>query len=490
MLEAVKYLDRYIIRAHIPPFLFGFSVVVFLFLMQFILKYIDQLLGKGLSYLTILHLISLNLAWIVVLAVPIGILFSTLLAFGGLSATYEVTIFKASGISLVRMMIPVVLLGMISTYFLFWFNDDILPDANHKLKTLLNDIQRKKPTFSIVAGQFTTEIEGCTILARNIDTASGMMTDLTIYDNRRHNTLNLANADSGTIVFNYDYTKLIVTLFNGELHQLYHNSPREYRRVNYERYQLFLPASGYAFVRTDENVLSRGDREMSIEDMNKIVQSTLARKNENHKRFKDELARHWDYLMGKSNDKSPKFSETRPIVINKSIKTNNIILKDSFIDESKVANTGDTSLIEILEKIEKRANFFRSNIYSDVLQMKNYDEVIRQYEVEIQKKYAIPFACLIFVLVGCPLGIMTRGGNFGMSAAITLVFYIFYWICLIGGEKLADRGFISPFISMWAGNIIIGILGIALIIKENNEAFSIFFKQHLKHFNLLKSFKS
>lgn len=483
----MKILDRYIIKAHIAPFLFGFSVVVFIFLMQFILKYIDQLLGKGLSYLTILHLISLNLAWIVVLAVPIGILFSTLLAFGSLSSTYEVTIFKASGISLIRMMIPVIILGAISSALLFWFNDDILPDANHKLKTLLNDIQRKKPTFSIVAGQFTTEIEGCTILARNIDSITGMMTDLTIYDHRRHNLINVANADSGTIVFNYDYTKLIVTLFNGELHQLYHNQAKDYRKVLFEKYQLFLPASGYAFVRTDENVLSRGDREMSIEDMRSIVESTQKRKDENEKRFNEELSRHWNYLMGLSTEKSETFIEMQPIELSKDAKNKIKFLNDSL---SKFQQISDSSLIEILSTMERRVNFFRSNIYSDVLQMNNYDEVIRQYEVEIQKKYAIPFACLIFVLVGCPLGIRTRGGNFGISAAITLAFYIFYWICLIGGEKLADRGFISPFIGMWAGNIIIGIFGIILIIKENNESFAIFFKQHFKYLNFFKSFKS
>ncbi len=486
----MKILDRYIIKAHIAPFIFGVSVVVFIFLMQFILKYIDQLLGKGLSYLTILHLISLNLAWIVVLAVPIGALFSTLLAFGSLSATYEVTIFKASGISLIRMMLPIIFLGMISSAFLFWFNDDILPDANHKLKTLLNDIQRKKPTFSIVAGQFTTELEGCTILARNIDSITGMMTDLTIYDHRRQNLINVANADSGTIVFNYDYTKLIVTLYNGELHQLYHNQLKDYRKVLFEKYQLYLPASGYAFVRTDENVLSRGDREMSIDDMKKIVESTYARKNENYKRFRDELEHHWSYLIGLANEKVQKSSERQPIALPVEARTKLKLTSDSLVNISNLEHRIDSSLIKILDNVERRVNFFRSNIYSDVLQMNNYDEVIRQYQVEIQKKYAIPVACLIFVLVGCPLGIRTRGGNFGISAAITLAFYIFYWICLIGGEKLADRGFISPFIGMWAGNIIIALLGFFLIIKENNESFSIFLEQHLKYFNLFKSFKS
>ena len=114
------------------------------------------------------------------------------------------------------------------------------------------------------------------------------------------------------------------------------------------------------------------------------------------------------------------------------------------------------------------------------MRMEDYDFKARQFESEIQKKYAIPFACLVFVLVGCPLGIMTKGGNFGISAAISLAFYILYWACLIGGEKLADRGIINPIIGMWAGNIIIFIIGIILIIKVNNESLKVPGLKYLK----------
>jgi len=103
----------------------------------------------------------------------------------------------------------------------------------------------------------------------------------------------------------------------------------------------------------------------------------------------------------------------------------------------------------------------------------DYESRARQYEVEIQKKYAIPFACFVFLLVGCPLGVMTKGGNFGISAAISIGFYIFYWACLIGGEKLADRGMLDPALSMWLGDILVGIMGIILIVKVNNESLRI-----------------
>jgi lipopolysaccharide export system permease protein len=111
-----------------------------------------------------------------------------------------------------------------------------------------------------------------------------------------------------------------------------------------------------------------------------------------------------------------------------------------------------------------------------VSQKEQYAKRKRQYQVEIQKKYAIPFACLLFVFVGCPLGIITKGGNFGFSAAISLAFYIFYWACLIGGEKLADRGMLSPQLSMWLGNAIIALFGLLLTLRVNNESFRFFKK--------------
>ncbi|MBL7974987.1 MAG: LptF/LptG family permease, partial [Candidatus Kapabacteria bacterium] len=174
-------LPRYILRAHVAPFLFGTSVVMFLFLMQFVLQKIDQLVGKGLSTWVIIQLITLNLSWMLVLAVPMGVLFSTLMAFGSMSGASEVTIMKASGSGLIRMMFPVIILGAGLTYFMFWFNDSVLPDTNHQAKLLLMDIGRKKPMFNLEQGQFSTQLEGYTILARSLDSSNGLLRGVTIY---------------------------------------------------------------------------------------------------------------------------------------------------------------------------------------------------------------------------------------------------------------------------------------------------------------------
>jgi lipopolysaccharide export system permease protein len=367
------------------------------------------------------------------------------MAFGSMSAFHEITIIKASGGSLLKMMTPVLIVAILLSVWLFWFNDRVLPEANHRAKTLMGDINRKKPTFSIEAGQFSTQLEGYTILAREVDSLSGILKGVTIYDNTQRKQ-NIISADTGIMKFNPEYTKIIVNLFNGEAHQFVPRSMSNYKIVDFDRYQVFIDAHGFSFERTSEESTARGDREMSIADMEEIV-IKAGNKAENAKIRIDSLIKeHYEYMMGEKQLAG----------------TKQTIRKAGKVHE-------DTSRSSELRNLDRRLSFFRSRLYSDIFQNRDYERKMMQYNVEIQKKYAIPFACFIFVFVGAPLGIRTRGGNFGISAAITLGFYIFYWACLIGGEKLADRSFISPFFSMWLGNIVVGLIGIILTLKVNNE---------------------
>ncbi|MFP4528933.1 MAG: LptF/LptG family permease [Candidatus Kapaibacterium sp.] len=444
----MKLIDRYILRNNAAPFVFGSLTVVFIFLLQFLMNTIDKLLGKGLDEWIIIQLVVLNMAWMVVLAVPMGVLFASLFSFGGMSAAHEVTVIKASGGSLIRMMIPVVIASFFVTGGLFWFNDYVLPEANHQAKILMSDIKRKKPTFSIEAGQFVTELQGYTILSRRVDSLTGMLFGVTIYNDRSGRGTNIASADSGVVEFTPDFESLIVTLFDGEIHQLEHREAENFKKIIFEKYQILIMASGFNFVRSTDDGSFRGDREMDIADMREIVDEAESKANAARSRVDEELREHYDYLMGMPP-------------------------KDTIANRGmiRMAATGDTSRAAALMNSQKRLGFLKSSVQSDGFQIEEYSSRARQYSVEIWKKYAIPFACIVFVLVGCPLGVMTRGGNFGISAGISLGFYIIYWACLIGGEKLADRGFLSPAFSMWLGNIIVGMLGILLTLRIHHESF-------------------
>ena len=442
----MKLINWYIIRAHIGPFLFGFITVVFIFLMQFIINSLDKLLGKGIDTMVIVQAIVLNIPWMVVLAAPMGILFATLMAFGAMSANYEIPIIKSSGASLFAMMKPAVIMGVFLSFGLFWFNNSILPESNHKAKVLMSDIQRKKPTFAIEPGEFSPNMGGKIILSRQVDSISGLLRDVTIYDYSNADKQNIISADSGKIGFSDDYANLIIRLYEGEIHQRNNNDVNDYKIINFSEYQLKTEASGFDFNKTDVNLISRGDREMTINDMEQVVQGSKDDALVAQELIDSIVHVHLDYVL---DGKMPKTEEKEVAEL------------DSFMI--------DTNERSLYQRVQKNVNFLASDVKTSAYKIENRENKIRKYEVEIWKKYSIPFACFVFVFVGVPLGIRTKGGNFGISAAISLGFYIIYWACLIAGEKLADKGIISPLLGMFFADIVILAVGILLSLRVNNE---------------------
>lgn len=427
---------RYILRAHVGPFLFGTSTIMMLFLLQYMMRFIDELASKGLGAWVITQFILLNLSWIVVLAVPIGVLFSTLMAFGAMSANNEVTVFKASGVGLFRMMRPVMIFGVLLWGFTFWFTDNVLPDSNLQLSTLTRDITQTKPTFAIEAGQFTMAVDGFTILARRTD-STGALYGVTIYDHSRPERTNVVNADTARLAFTPSLSHLIMQLFHGEIHQQSRVRPNDYRVITFDRHQISMSADRFFFRKSDASGSSRGDREMRISEMQHIVDRATGFIAESDHRLDSLVHEHVAYLNAASR--------------------------------TVAGGQGRVDTTNAVSNAQARLAYVRAQIESEGYRRNSERDNARRYSVEIQKKYAIPFACVLFVFVGCPMGIITRGGNFGISAAVSLAFYVVYWATLIGGEKLADRDLLSPTLAMWLGNIILAVVGIIVSVKVNYE---------------------
>lgn len=509
----MSLISLYIARFHFGPFLFGSSTVIFIFLMQFLIRYLDELLGKGLSEWVILQLIAYNIAWMTVLAVPLGVLFATLLSFGNLSSTYEIAVMKAGGAGLFRLMRPSLFMGIGLTLGLFWFNDQVLPDTNHKAKVLMSDIQRTRPTFALSSGKFSMDLYGYTIYARQIDSITGKMNNITIYDYSQSNQMNIVNAESGTLNFTPDYNKMVLHLYNGEIHQSQNRVVRNYKKVNFEEYIVPIEASGFGFSKSEDGVMSRGQREMNIADMSQIRDESLNRAKVYEKQMKDEISKHLDYLFKgekeitnsqqnntQQNNSQQNNTKQNTIIQNKfrteenTLLTQNIYRFSSNQEQNAISQTNNQNQNQSQSQSQSDTNdkkqqylnlinklsLLSSSLNNNEGQYTNNILFASEYEVEIQKKYAIPFACFVFVLVGCPLGIRSKGGNIGISAVFTLGFYVIYWACLIGGEALADKGKISPFLGMWLGNIVLSSFGILLFFKVNNEAFT--FQNFLKLF--------
>ena len=429
---------RYLLRAHIGPFVFSLCTLMFLFLLQFVMKFIDQLIGKGLSAWVIIELIALSLAWMVVLAVPMAVLVATLMAFGELSSKNEITAMKASGMSIYRMIAPIALASIVVAVALVWFNNYVLPEANHKAKTLMIDIRKTKPTLNLVAGLFSQDISGYSILVRKTFEHSSELEGITIYDYTNPNTSVVITAERGRISFSPDYRKIIMDLEDGEIHELDLMKMTSYRKLRFQNHRIVMNAEGFEFERSSEGAFSRGDRELSAQAMGAIVDSLRNAKLELERKMHETIVNDIDRQIKGIPTPTPSFGLPP-------------------IQQSPTA----AALF--------KARSMSAYVSNELSRIEYLDKQTDQYLVEIYKKYAIPAACIVFVLIGVPLGIMSRRGGFGAAATLSLGFFLIYWAFLIGGEKLADRDIVEPFVGMWSANILLGLLGIYLTIRIGKE---------------------
>ncbi len=405
------------------------------------MKFADRLVGKGLDTFVILKLIAFNLAWMVVLVVPMSTLVATLMAFGNMSQNNEITIIKSTGTSLYKMMIAPLLASVVIGYLLLIFNNDVLPDANHQAKILMQDISRQKPTLSLEPGVFSQEVSNYAILAREINQKTDELYDITIYDYSDPREIKVVTAEKGKIYFSKDQSKLIMDLENGSIHESDISQTNLYRRLRFEKHRIVMDGAQFTF---QQSALGspRGERELSASAMREIVDSL----NIFRKQYQKDLtstAKKYFFIDTTSNKiKTPS-----------NIKAKNLIYA------------------RLLDRLRNERNILVSRY--DRLEA-NHNE-ISKYEVEIYKKYALPAACIVFVLIGAPLGTMTRKGGFGVAASISLFFFLIYWAFLIGGEKLAERDFFAPFWGMWSANILLTIAGILLTLKTVKETVTIRF---------------
>jgi lipopolysaccharide export system permease protein len=425
----------YIVREAAGPFLMALSVIMFVFLLQFLMRFIDRIVGRGLSLWTIIELIVFNLAWMVVLAVPMAVLVAGVMAFGSMAAANELTAMKAAGVSLGRMMFPVLILSALVAVFDLQFNNIILPDANHRAKDLMTDINRKKPSLIIQPGTFTTgdEIPGYSILSRRVDPVTNDLGDVTIYDHADPTESRVLTAKTGHLSFTPDFRSIILTLNDGEMHEVFASQPTEYRRGHFGTYIVKVPTSGYDFMHEGES--ERSGRELSATDLMKKVHADEGLQAREVGNWKTHLQAFAAAMTSLSPPKPPP-EHSNPTTASR--------VRDLFTPH-------------------------QLSLQNDFSNLRETQEDMDNYLVETHKKYAIPASCIIFALIGIPLGALAKRSGVGAGTGLSIGFFVLYWVFLIGGEKLADRAVITPFWGMWGGNLILLLTGIFLTWRAASE---------------------
>lgn len=438
----MRLLSRYFIREMILPFLFSLLTITFLLFINFLLRAIDRFLGKGLDILTILEYLFLNLAWIIALSVPMAILLSTLMTFGRLSEDNEINAMRASGISFLSIIRAPLMFGTTVALMLIFFNNYILPDMNFQARLLSGDIYRKRPGMNIEPGVFLDNLPDYSMIigGKNNET----MTDVRIFSKGKKKSQTSIHSKSGTLSTLSD--AFLLTLFDGEIHELENNDFTNYRRIIFDTHKILIPADDILLNRRDSS--NRTDREMTV-----------------------------PMILDKVNNYEKKIE-----VVNLRIKGSFYrTFGDSLLPQSLAY--GQAMVLEAQEEINKDSTLENAQLHKKERQLRSLERQLKnefglitsylkgrnKYNVEAHKKFSIPFACILFVLLGAPLGVMAKRGGFAISTTLSFGFFLLYYVMLIGGEELADRNQVSPFIGMWAPNAILFLVALYLTLHTVRE---------------------
>ncbi len=440
-LDAVKILSRYILKEHIGPFIFALVVTLFVLVIDLVPHIVDMIIGKNLDALTVLWVFALNLAWMAALAVPMACLIATLMAFGRLSSDMEVLAMKTSGINVLRMIFPVLVVATILGGGLVWFNNSVLPSANHRARVLMGDIRIMRPTLSIQSNIFINDIPGYFILIGDIDHETSQIKDVLIYDQRYSNIDRTITADRGYLEFLENGQVLSFELEDGEIYESNENDPQRYKRILFKKQVFNIRDVDRELRQTSSS--HKGDREMSTSEM--LAETKTIR--ENMQRFKD---------------------ENQKLLL--SYQDPNNLLRDGVPPrkEDKFEDSGPMKVSYVITALTNMRNTrnLMNNNFRKIRQLKKSIDV---YLLEVHKKFSIPAACIVFVLIGAPLGMLSRRGGMGTAIGISVGLFMVYWAFLIGGEELSDRAIISPLVAMWSPNILIGGIGLLLLYQLVSE---------------------
>ena len=448
----MRILERYVLREHLFPFLLGFSVVIFLLTLDFMFDLVDLAIGKGIGLGVVLELFVLSLGYMVALAFPCAVLIACLATFGRLSQDNEISAMRANGVNLLRVIGAPLVAAAVLAGLLVLFNNYVLPESNHSLANLMADVGRKRPTAQITEGVFIDGFVGYNIFVEKVNGRTNEIRGVKIYQLNSNARPTTILADWGVIHNSPDGRIMTLELHDGEIHEVPPNDDeRTYRRLQFKTHNINIRNPGADLERHDREI--RGDREMSLAMMRGHIaqlRQDLARTNG----ARDEILKDAGFA---SYDEF-----VRAAVPRQPARGLQAWLRGAMRAFSSVGPWAATSTPTVPRRTV-------SPVTMDAIQMKQLEidalaRRLNSLEVEVEKKFSIPAACLVFVLVGAPLGMRARKSGIAV-AFLSILFFVFYYLCLAGGEELADRRILAPWFAMWAPNIVIGAIGFVLTLQ-------------------------
>lgn len=463
----IKRLYLYILQSFVPVFFMTFAISLFIILMQFLWKYVEDLVGKGLEVHVLTELFVYAALTLVPMALPLAILLASLMTFGNLGERFELTAIKAAGISLLRAMRPLIILIAAISVGAFYFQNDVIPKVNVKFRTLMISIKQKSPELDIPENTFYSDIENYNLFVKEKDKETGMLRDVMIYDvSKGFDNMAVIVCDSAKMKMSSHKDYLMLTLFYG---QQFSNLKQTGFRDNISSSSQFVPYTREIF--KEKKVIIPFDANFNRIDESAMEGTQLAKNITQLRSSIDSLS----LIVDSLNITDRKIMVTRAYV-----STRNIIpASDSLSDNSKVRQMSLDSILTSLSAQEKQRVYssaasasengkndmmFRSFIKID-LQKK-----IRGHNVELQRKFTLSFACLVFFFIGAPLGAIIRKGGLGMPVVVSVILFIIYYIIDNVGYKMARDGVWPVWQGVWLSSFILFPLGAFITYKAINDS--------------------
>ena len=453
----MRLLTRYILKQLFMPFIFSLLIIVFVLFTQFLLRAIDRFIGKGLDIGTIFEYLFLNLGWISALAVPMAVLVAALMAFGQFSEDNEITAMRSSGISFTTIILPALTMGLLISITLILFNAFIMPEMNFKARMLSGDIYRKRPGLNIEPGYFMDNLPDYSMIIR--DKEDETLKDVRIFSKGINKSQTSIHSKTGELSTIDD--AIILDLYDGEIHELDLNDYGNYRRIEFEKHKITIPADDLFLNRRDTT--SRSDREMTIP----MILAKRSNINDRKNIVNGRIGR--AFLRTGMDSLVPPSLEASQLIIKKEIE--------------RFSSDPINSVDDIYRK-EKDVDIVKRQLRNEYNLLRSYSKSSNKYNVELHKKFSLPVASILFIMTGASLGVLFRKGGFTIATGLSFGFFLIYYILMIGGEDLADRGILTPMVGVWSPNAILLIIATYLMLHTVREQPPLRFD-----FNFLKRFK-
>ncbi len=448
----IKKLDKLILKSFFGPFVVTFFIALFVLIMQTLWKYIDDLVGKGLDFLTILQFVWYASATLLTLAMPIAILISTIMTFGNLGESFELVAIKSSGISLLRFMRPLMWFTVLLCIITFWFANYVIPYSQLKFVTLYKDILMKKPALDLKQGQFYTGIEKYAIRVGKKDADGKQIEKVLIYDQTNTLQENTIISQSGKMDVTADNNYLAFDLKNGTRYQEkgnYGDSSTEYIRLEFKTFRKLFDLSSFQQKKGDEDIFKNSPKMLTARQITKSLDS-LTKTNDSLNLL---VARNLNISLPYLNDTSSQWKNIATIKYNK---------KDSIYPDSATAILYDRAI--------SKANELKNTLSFNSNDATNRKENIIIHKLEWQRKFSFSLACMVLFFIGAPLGSIIRKGGMGMPLVVAICFFLIFHLLNMFGEKFVKTEALSPFMGMWLAVICLTPVGIFFTYKAMHDS--------------------